>query len=174
MRREEDLARLAIEDPLTGLTNRGGLIHRLRQAVGSDRPVAVVFCDLDDFKSINDRHGHQAGDAVLKEVAIRLSANVRADDVVARLGGDEFVVMACGLSEADAGLLAAKLFRCVSAPVALDAETVVRPSASFGIAWTAAGSRIGIDELLELADCRMYRRKRARQERARRVAHAAR
>jgi diguanylate cyclase (GGDEF)-like protein/PAS domain S-box-containing protein len=166
IRREEDLARLATEDPLTGLPNRGGLIQRLRPALASNKPVAILFCDLDDFKSINDRYGHRAGDVVLTEVARRLSANVRGDDVVARLGGDEFVVMASGLTEASAHQLATQLVRFVSVPVVLDGERVVRPSASFGIGWAAPGCQIGVDDLLELADRRMYRRKQARQERA--------
>jgi len=164
MRREEHLTRLATQDPLTGLPNRGGLIQRLRPALTSDQPVAVLYCDLDGFKGINDRYGHRAGDVVLTEVARRLSVNVRGDDVVARLGGDEFVVLACGLTEAGAHQLAAQLSTCLSVPVLLGGGRVVCPSASFGIGWTAAGTRISMDELMELADCRMYRHKRARRE----------
>jgi GGDEF domain-containing protein len=93
----ERLEEQVLVDPLTGLANRAGLLRRLGEAIaGSDRPElapAVLFCDLDHFKLVNDAHGHQVGDEVLREVASRLSAVFRLGDVVGRIGGDEFVVV---------------------------------------------------------------------------------
>lgn len=93
----ERLEEQVLVDPLTGLANRAGLLRRLGEAIaGSDRPElapAVLFCDLDHFKLVNDAHGHAVGDEVLREVASRLSAVFRLGDVVGRIGGDEFVVV---------------------------------------------------------------------------------
>jgi diguanylate cyclase (GGDEF)-like protein/PAS domain S-box-containing protein len=161
-RREQHLARLANHDALTGLPNRNELHAHLDQALALGDSVALLFCDLDGFKEINDRYGHHAGDTVLVEVARRLSSGVDADDVVARLGGDEFVVMACGLTRADASRLAARLSQSLTSAVALDDERTVHPSASFGIGWVPAGAQIGANELIKRADHQMYRRKRAR------------
>ena len=93
-RAQADLAELALRDALTGLHNRRFLDERLGDVLaGSARRIAVVFIDLDDFKQINDTHGHDAGDAVLAEVGARLSSLARSSDFVARLGGDEFVMV---------------------------------------------------------------------------------
>ena len=91
---EAELKQRAYHDPLTGLANRTLFADRLGRALAQrDEPVAVLFLDLDDFKTINDTHGHQAGDELLVAVAASLSSNVRAEDTVARLGGDEFAVL---------------------------------------------------------------------------------
>jgi diguanylate cyclase (GGDEF)-like protein len=93
----ERIASLAYSDPLTGLANRTSLMPSLEQAVSRARrknaKLAVVFLDLDGFKQINDAYGHDAGDALLVELAGRLRDNLRASDLIARLGGDEFVVV---------------------------------------------------------------------------------
>jgi diguanylate cyclase (GGDEF)-like protein/PAS domain S-box-containing protein len=121
--------------------------------------LAVLFCDLDGFKSINDRFGHHAGDAVLVEVARRLTTGVREGDTVARLGGDEFVVLADGLGAADAADLAARLRNSIIVPIRVDGRGV-RVGASFGISWASCG--MSVDEVLESADQRMYIEKRSR------------
>ncbi|MBB1244760.1 diguanylate cyclase [Streptomyces durbertensis] len=125
----------------------------------SDKGLAVLFCDLDGFKSINDRFGHHCGDAVLQEVARRLSAQVRDNDTVARLGGDEFVVLAVGLGRADAADLAVRLRNAIIPPIRVDGRAV-RVGASFGIGWAACG--MTAEEVLQSADQRMYVEKRSR------------
>ncbi|WP_335935202.1 diguanylate cyclase CdgB [Streptomyces sp. PTD5-9] len=121
--------------------------------------LAVLFCDLDGFKSINDRFGHHTGDAVLIEVARRLSTGVRDGDTVARLGGDEFVVLADGLGAADAADLAVRLRNAIIPPIRVDGRAV-RVGASFGIGWAACG--MSVEEVLASADQRMYVEKRSR------------
>jgi diguanylate cyclase (GGDEF)-like protein/PAS domain S-box-containing protein len=128
--------------------------------------LAVLFCDLDGFKSINDRFGHNAGDAVLIEVARRLSGAVRDGDTVARLGGDEFVVLADGLGRADAQDLAVRLRNEIIQPVRVDGRAM-RVGASFGIGWAHCG--MTADEVLKSADERMYIEKRSRPKQHRRA-----
>ncbi|MGW1546823.1 diguanylate cyclase CdgB [Streptomyces sp. NPDC002346] len=121
--------------------------------------LAVLFCDLDGFKSINDRFGHHTGDAVLIEVARRLTTCVRDGDTVARLGGDEFVVLADGLGAADAADLAVRLRNAIIPPIRVDGRAV-RVGASFGIGWASCG--MTAEEVLRSADQRMYVEKRSR------------
>ncbi|KAA0942914.1 diguanylate cyclase [Streptomyces apricus] len=128
--------------------------------------LAVLFCDLDGFKSINDRFGHNAGDAVLIEVARRLSGAVRDGDTVARLGGDEFVVLADGLGRADAEDLAVRLRNEIIQPIRVDGRAM-RVGASFGIGWAQCG--MTADEVLQSADERMYVEKRSRPKAHRRA-----
>ncbi|MEV0120683.1 diguanylate cyclase CdgB [Streptomyces sp. NPDC050703] len=128
--------------------------------------LAVLFCDLDGFKSINDRFGHHTGDAVLIEVARRLTNGVRDGDTVARLGGDEFVVLADGLGRADAQDLAVRLRNAIIPPIRVDGRAV-RVGASFGIGWAHCG--MSADEVLHSADQRMYVEKRSRAKQHRRA-----
>ncbi|MFF1484416.1 diguanylate cyclase CdgB [Streptomyces sp. NPDC058319] len=128
--------------------------------------LAVLFCDLDGFKSINDRFGHNAGDAVLIEVARRLSGGVRDGDTVARLGGDEFVILADGLGRADAQDLAVRLRNEIIQPIRAEGRAV-RVGASFGIGWAHCG--MTADEVLKSADERMYVEKRSRPKQHRRA-----
>ncbi|URM90891.1 diguanylate cyclase CdgB [Streptomyces sp. MRC013] len=128
--------------------------------------LAVLFCDLDGFKSINDRFGHHTGDAVLIEVARRLTAGVRDGDTVARLGGDEFVVLADGLGAADAADLATRLRNGIIPPIRVDGRAV-RVGASFGIGWAECG--MSVEEVLNSADQRMYVEKRSRSKTHRRA-----
>ncbi|MER5885088.1 diguanylate cyclase CdgB [Streptomyces sp. NPDC001941] len=121
--------------------------------------LAVLFCDLDGFKSINDRFGHHTGDEVLIEVARRLTTGVRDGDTVARLGGDEFVVLADGLGAADAADLAVRLRNAIIPPIRVDGRAV-RVGASFGIGWAECG--MSVEEVLSSADQRMYVEKRSR------------
>jgi diguanylate cyclase (GGDEF)-like protein/PAS domain S-box-containing protein len=126
---------------------------------GAGKGLAVLFCDLDGFKSINDRFGHHTGDAVLIEVARRLTGAVRDGDTVARLGGDEFVVLADGLAPSDAADLAVRLRNAIVPPIRVDGRAV-RVGASFGIGW--AGCGMTTEEVLHSADQRMYVEKRSR------------
>ena len=128
--------------------------------------LAVLFCDLDGFKSINDRFGHHTGDAVLIEVARRLTNEVRDGDTVARLGGHEFVVLADGLGRNGAEDLAARLRNAIIPPIRVDGRAV-RVGASFGIGW--AGCGMSAEEVLRSADQRMYVEKRSRSKAQRRV-----
>ncbi|MEE1827756.1 diguanylate cyclase [Streptomyces sp. BE20] len=124
-----------------------------------EKGLAVLFCDLDGFKSINDRFGHNAGDAVLVEVARRLSGAVRDGDTVARLGGDEFVVLADGIGRDEAKDLAHRLRNAIIPPMRIDGRAM-RVGVSLGVGW--AGCGMSIEEVLHTADERMYDEKRAR------------
>ncbi|MEU6943736.1 MULTISPECIES: diguanylate cyclase CdgB [unclassified Streptomyces] len=138
-------------------------VHSVAPAGGDiddgTKGLAVLFCDLDGFKSINDRFGHHTGDAVLIEVARRLTTGVRDGDTVARLGGDEFVVLADGLGAADAADLAVRLRNAIIPPIRVDGRAV-RVGASFGIGWAECG--MTVEEVLNSADQRMYIEKRSR------------
>ncbi|OON78757.1 diguanylate cyclase CdgB [Streptomyces tsukubensis] len=143
--------------------------HAVAPAEDTDdgtKGLAVLFCDLDGFKSINDRFGHHTGDAVLIEVARRLTSGVRDGDTVARLGGDEFVVLADGLGRADAEDLAVRLRNAIIPPIRVDGRAV-RVGASFGIGWAQCG--ITAEEVLQSADQRMYIEKRSRSKQHRRA-----
>ncbi|MFJ9697097.1 diguanylate cyclase domain-containing protein [Kitasatospora sp. NPDC101183] len=128
-------------------------------AAAQDKGLAVLFCDLDGFKSINDRFGHNAGDSVLVEVARRLSQAVRDGDTVARLGGDEFVVLADGIGREEAKDLAHRLRNAIIPPMRIDGRAM-RVGVSLGVGW--AGCGMSIEEVLHTADERMYDEKRAR------------
>lgn len=150
------LAQQARRDPLTGLANRSVLRDRLARAVPApDDPVAVLYLDLDGFKEINDQHGHEAGDSVLRAIADRLSAAVREQDLVARLGGDEFVLLLPGVSGDEAARLAERLLKDVAWPVAFEGQQLV-VGASIGI---AARNEVGQEALLRDADAAMYQAK---------------
>lgn len=152
------LAELAMRDALTGLRNRRYLVESL----GSDgRPRSVLFIDLDDFKGVNDGHGHDVGDAVLIEVARRLEEASRAGDLVARIGGDEFVVVAYDVTDEQAGEVADRLVAAVGEPVALGGSELV-VTVSVGV---AAGDGDAA-EVLDRADAAMYRAKRGGRNRA--------
>ncbi|KAF4409256.1 MULTISPECIES: diguanylate cyclase CdgB [Streptomyces] len=157
------------ELPGSGLYD--GHVHTVAPSEGETddgtKGLAVLFCDLDGFKSINDRFGHHTGDAVLIEVARRLTHAVRDGDTVARLGGDEFVVLADGLGRADAQDLAVRLRNAIIPPIRVDGRAV-RVGASFGIGW--AGCGMSAEEVLQSADQRMYIEKRSRSGRTHRRA----
>ncbi|HEY5154752.1 MAG TPA: diguanylate cyclase [Acidimicrobiales bacterium] len=159
---EERLRRTATLDHLTGLANRALFTDELVAAVdrsrSTGRPVAVLFCDLDRFKEVNDRLGHGAGDAVLSVVAERLREITREGDVAARVGGDEFVILCEGLGDAErlAGL-ADRVIASVQRPIAVEGEEVV-VGISIGVALAHTGGVDG-DRLLLAADQAMYRAK---------------
>jgi diguanylate cyclase (GGDEF)-like protein len=162
-RREEELAFLATHDALTGLPNRTLILDRVEQMLARSRrsqtPVAALFIDLDNFKSINDTLGHGVGDELLRAVAARLKGVVRDADALGRLGGDEFVVVSEELSlAAGPELVAERLLEALQHPFKLgaDKETRLTVTASIGI---AAGDHTSAEEILRNADIAMYRAK---------------
>jgi diguanylate cyclase (GGDEF)-like protein len=152
----------AMHDALTGLPNRVLFLDRLERAideVDDDTHLAVLFCDLDLFKQVNDTLGHAAGDELLRQVAARLRSTVRPGDTVGRLSGDEFAVILPGLTEIeDAAGLAGRITDCFAEPFRLEG-TDVRIGTSVGLSATRAGSRRTAEELLRKADAAMYRHK---------------
>ena len=156
---EQRLARLALNDALTGLANRAALLQHLEDLLAARTPLALLFLDLDRFKVVNDSLGHSAGDELLRTVAGRLAGTCRDGDVVARLGGDEFVVVAAGLSEEGAVQLAERVQRVLAAPVEVGGHELVA-SASVGIVVHPGGSEErDAESLLRDADVSMYRAK---------------
>ncbi|MBM3570110.1 MAG: PleD family two-component system response regulator [Alphaproteobacteria bacterium] len=129
---------MAVTDSLTGLFNRRYLVTHLdkaiARAIGAGRPVAVAMCDIDRFKAINDRHGHQAGDRVLTEFARRLGMGIRGVDLAARYGGEEFVVVLPDTDLGGAMIVAERLRKAMAeTPFALESGETVAVTASFGI-----------------------------------------
>jgi len=167
LRHRIELGRLAMFDPLTGLPNRRLLSDRLAQAIRRhdrkpDGQCGVLFVDLDGFKGINDRYGHDAGDALLRAVAERIKHEVRVSDTVARLGGDEFVVVLEDTDQARSEQLVARLHKRLADPVDADGH-LVQVGASVGMAlYPEEGEDPEV--LLRLADERMYRDKQERKQ----------
>ncbi|WP_434581684.1 diguanylate cyclase domain-containing protein [Carbonactinospora thermoautotrophica] len=158
-RRHGPVGGVALVDRVPRGPNRAELRVRLERLLAARTTLGVLFCDLDDFKTINDTYGHHAGDAVLVEVAVRLQSGVRDGDTVARVGGDEFVVLAGGLGPGDVEDLAARLAATVSAPFEYEGQQIPI-SASVGISWSDGASQA--EDLMRAADRHMYERKRAR------------
>jgi diguanylate cyclase (GGDEF)-like protein len=168
-RTQAALEHLATRDPLTGALNARTFNERLGQELDRNRrynrPIALLYLDLDDFKVVNDRHGHPTGDAVLRLVADATRAAVRQSDVVGRLGGDEFAVL---MPETDGPVAHAAATR-----LAIGLRTVFRgtPSVTASIGVVAGlGTATGADELLHRADQAMYEAKRAGKDRVVQVA----
>ncbi|MGZ4665720.1 MAG: diguanylate cyclase domain-containing protein, partial [Frankiaceae bacterium] len=162
-RAEAELTRLALHDPLTGLPNRATLNDRLTQALARRRRantvLAVLFADLDRFKTVNDRLGHAVGDEVLRGVAARLAGALRPGDTVARLGGDEFIVLCEELSDPDDVVeIAQRLQAALAPPIVVHSEEILI-SASIGVVVAALQWPIDPAELLHEADLAMYRAK---------------
>jgi diguanylate cyclase (GGDEF)-like protein len=168
-RTQAQLRLLATHDQLTGALNARTFAERLSQELDRNRrynrPLALLYLDLDDFKAVNDRHGHQTGDAVLRLVADATRSAVRQTDVVGRLGGDEFAVL---MPETEGPVASAAATR-----LAGDIRTVFRgtPSvtASIGVV-SALAATAGPDELLRRADQAMYEAKRTGKDRVVEVA----
>ena len=155
---EHRLRRMATTDALTGLRNRREVLDWLERRIGDGscdaQHLALLFCDFDDFKSINDNHGHEAGDGVLKTVAQRLRGAIRDRDIAARIGGDEFLVVLSGVEDAaDALAVAEKLRQAAAEPIHLH-ELELHTTISVGVALHASGE--SADLLLRRADRSMY------------------
>ena len=164
LKRHNDLvlADAAARDSLTGLPNRAGLQHRFAAAQDRTEGSALMFVDLDGFKTINDAHGHGVGDQVLTTMADRLRRAVRIDDVVARIGGDEFAIL---VGEPGSRLDDTVLRRLADRVVGMSAEPVLIGDRSVGLSASVGVSRVtpgrSLDETLTRADAAMYDAKRA-------------
>ncbi|MFB7452915.1 putative bifunctional diguanylate cyclase/phosphodiesterase [Streptomyces sp. NPDC056194] len=174
VRLQAQLQHNAEHDPLTDLPNRALFTRRVQQALGgrrsSDPGTAVLFIDLDGFKGVNDRLGHQAGDDLLVQAARRLHDSVRAGDTAARLGGDEFAALILGDGGRDRAArrnqvqeIADRLRLTLSQPYRVDGGNEVRVAASIGVAFAEPGMEAG--DLLRNADLAMYRAKAAGKDR---------
>jgi len=162
---EARLEQAALHDALTGLPNRLLLADRLKQAIHSaernGHVFALAYLDLNGFKQVNDNHGHDAGDEVLKAVSARLQAGLRASDTVARLGGDEFVVLLSPTpAPAEAEPVLNRLLDALSQPITLASGAQVAVGSSLGLAHFPADGRTP-DELMRHADEEMFANKRA-------------
>lgn len=166
---EDRLAHAASHDPLTGLANRTLTLdladRMLARASRDGHPVLALYVDVDDFKEVNDTHGHAVGDRVLEEVAVRLTRAVRDGDVVGRLGGDEFVVVAAGPFPDDEPTgLAQRVLDALARPIALgDGVAPLHVGASIGVASAVAPPAA---DLLRDADLALYRAKASGKGRA--------
>lgn len=160
----EELARQRDSDELTGIPNRTALRRNgpalLCLAERKHTPAALLFCDLDGFKAVNDRFGHETGDAVLRDVARAMAGRVRAYDLLARLGGDEFVVLMPDAGPGEATVMAKRLRACV-AQVARDRGLTDSPALSVSIGSALHVPGQSIDDLIRQADAAMYAVKRA-------------
>lgn len=162
-RNEQRNAYAASHDAMTGLWNRGAIYEWLGAALGDagGSGVGLIYFDLDRFKPINDAYGHAAGDRVLREIALRLTADAPIGSRVGRFGGDEFVYVGPA-SDLDAvEQLAARFAEHLEAPIELRSGEVVQVGASAGSAFTTPGL-LSADELIESADAALYRIKESR------------
>jgi diguanylate cyclase (GGDEF)-like protein len=165
-RQRELLRTQARTDSLTGMLNRRAYYERageeLARGERTDSSVSVVLLDIDQFKPINDEHGHAAGDRALQAIAAKLLATVRTDETAARYGGEEFALIAAG-ADSNAAVELAERARAAIAEVQVDGRTL---SASAGVA-TWPGDGENPDRLLEAADRALYEAKRAGRDRTR-------
>ncbi len=166
----EKLKFLAYHDPLTGLLNRRVMTSILKREVHRAKryrcPLSVVFLDVDDFKRINDVHGHDAGDRLLVHLADHLQAMVRETDVVARFAGDEFVVILPETTMDSAVMLMERIRAFFFDTPAQIGTGAIPLSISFGVADNASGEHSSPDDLLKAADKALYKMKAARKNHA--------
>ncbi|OWY38114.1 sensor domain-containing diguanylate cyclase [Xenophilus sp. AP218F] len=164
--REQHLFYLANHDRLTGLANRNLFYDRLQHAINrvnrSGKRLALLFLDLDRFKPVNDTYGHVIGDRVLQQIALRIKEVVRSEDTVARIGGDEFVILMEDIeSNREADKVVGRLKQAIQRPYLVEAHQI-RVGVSIGIAYYPEDGLL-IDELLAVADRKMYGNKQAPQ-----------
>jgi two-component system, cell cycle response regulator len=155
----------ATHDPLTGLWNRAAILDAIeREMARCERegtPLGLLMGDVDRFKEVNDRHGHLAGDTVLKEITARILGSLRPYDSAGRYGGEEFIVVLPGCDREKSRSLAERLrISIAERPVGLDVG-IVSCTMSFGVASWEAGEKPGVDALLRDADAALYSAKRA-------------
>jgi diguanylate cyclase (GGDEF)-like protein len=171
---QQTLTHLATHDPLTGILNRRAILDQLSKELSrarrgdphdqnsganTNRTLCVGFFDIDHFKQINDRFGHQAGDEVLKGIVATLGSQLRKYDTFGRLGGDEFLVIAPETGEDNCGQIFERLVCAIAACRILTGAGEVSVTVSIGVALSSADN--GVDELLDCADAAMYRAKQA-------------
>jgi diguanylate cyclase (GGDEF)-like protein len=159
-RDHETLTRRALRDPLTSLANRAQLDITIRDCIDAGRPFSLLFLDLDRFKYVNDVYGHLAGDEVLCVVADRILLSLRERDLAVRFGGDEFVVLVNGPGRSDAENLLQRLAETISQPIHAGVATY-SVGASGGVVMFPEDAT-SAEELLRIADARMYANKSAR------------
>ncbi len=172
-----DSLRMAVIDPLTGLYNRRYAtqhIHRIVERAGeTGLPYAVLMMDLDRFKTVNDVHGHAAGDAVLKEFARRLQENLRGIDLVARLGGEEFLVVLPDTTARSAEIAAERLRKAIDeTPIPIGGGKMLDITVSIGVAFGTAADR-DPEKIIENADAALYKAKTTGRNRVSFFAEAA-
>ncbi|MEO6712233.1 MAG: GGDEF domain-containing protein [Mycobacteriales bacterium] len=158
----EVLRSRAVTDELTGLPNRAGLLEQLAGMAGTG--AAVVFCDLNGFKAVNDSLGHEAGDAVLVQVARRLKQTVRGEDFVARLGGDEFVIVVPPDPSSNFEMFGRRLLRAMRQPMMLPGAVAANVGMSIGMSVLEPGQDPAT--VLSEADHNMYVMKSSQPSRA--------
>jgi len=173
--RLEESVELAVTDALTGLHNRGYMETYLaalaEQAGATGRPLSLVLVDIDNFKTINDTYGHEAGDCVLRQFAARFRRNTRSIDLACRIGGEEFVVVMPDSGLERACQMAERLRECIAGePFQPDGETRLTVTASVGVA-TLGQPQGSLDALFKRADQALYVAKRGGRNRV--VADAA-
>jgi diguanylate cyclase (GGDEF)-like protein len=165
----EALREQATRDPLTSVWNRYAILETLNRetsrAAREETPLAVIMADLDHFKQVNDRHGHLAGDAVLREAARRMQACVRSYDHVGRYGGEEFLAVLPGFSKTNALHLALRLRSAVADEPVEAGNLPIRITASFGVTAIEAGQAASPEALIRLADDALYQAKEAGRDR---------
>jgi diguanylate cyclase (GGDEF)-like protein/PAS domain S-box-containing protein len=169
---QRTLRELALQDPLTGLPNRALLQDRVADVVEEagrvGRPMALVFVDIDGFKTINDRFGHHVGDTVLSEVGRRLSRVVRRSDTTGRLGGDEFMVVCADTDARAAARVADRIAEALREPIpGLPEEANVTASVGVAVHAPLGDMPVPIEDLIRAADQAMYEAKRGGKDRSR-------
>ena len=161
MRSDLEFRSRSVIDPLTGMLNRSALGARVgelsQQSAVSGHPVSLVLADIDEFKLLNDSHGHSTGDAVLRDLAYRLRKRMRAFDLAYRIGGEEFLLLLPGSEPAEAVAFADQL--CTA--IAEEEFGGIRVTLSCGVAGSAAGSTFHYDEVFAAADAALYEAKRS-------------
>lgn len=160
---EEQATYLASHDPLTGLLNRRSVLSRLERLLGTARrrgeQLALMYLDIDDFKLINDAHGHPVGDRVLEEAAERMASAFRSTDLVARVGGDEFVVVCPSVSSDDQ---LEPIVRRLAATLAEPMLGLGDLSLSISVGWIVSNGKEPAEDLMAQADRAMYEAKTKR------------
>jgi diguanylate cyclase (GGDEF)-like protein len=150
----------AILDPLTGLLNRHALLPRFielsHQARVADHPVCMLLCDVDGFKAINDEHGHDRGDAVLRDIAYQLRKRLRSFELIYRLGGEEFLIILPGIGGVGGHQIAERLRACIEEAYPTGIHTTISLGLSAG-----CGSAVEYEPLFKAADEALYEAKRA-------------
>lgn len=164
-----DSRRAAMFDVLTRLWNRRGGMHLLNKAVGEvhrhNQTIGVCLADIDDFKSVNDRYGHLAGDQVLRKVSNRIVSAVRPEDIVCRFGGEEFLILVRDVDDRACFTIANRICAIVREKPVRTREASIPISVSIGISMRSFGDELTTEELLKLADDALYQSKHSGKDR---------